>query len=186
MQTSKKPDYFGEALSDFTHDVASGRAIRHLVNRGCSVDEIMRSLDFPTSRSRVQRTVYEYLLKSGILLEELPGTEFEEIVLDRPSGAAVRRYLGSLLDQNGGENSYIACAYGMIYRDREARLTELLSCLTGRERDYVLGIPWERRVMYHRLTDRMTEIAMQLAVHGTADQTFCFLKTAQMVVVKKK
>ena len=49
--------YFDEALSDFVHDAASGGAIRHLVDLGYSLTQIMQALSYPTPRERVQKTV---------------------------------------------------------------------------------------------------------------------------------
>lgn len=252
-----EPDYFGEALSNFTHDVASGGAIRHMVNLGYTVDEICRHLDFPTPRARVQETVFRYLTESGVLLGSLPIPEeaFEvrmfgqqavqeqgdkkTLQVSVPCGLREknekwtqqdagknknterrklfasgrqkkeegqrqpgneedwkhqdacgdemrrqqqdrRKFLEELhrqLERNGEAESYVSCPYGTIYRDREQRLGRMLSCLTGREREYILGIPWEMRVMYHRLTPRMLEIATQLALHGEVEQSFYFLRS---------
>lgn len=179
----EKPDYFGEALSNFAHDVASGGAIRHMVNLGYSVDEIRRRLDFPTPRERVQRTVYEYMQKSGILLEALPGEteQFAVTRVRRPSAAGFGTLIRDEIEKNGEENSYLTCTYGMIYRDREARLARLLDCLSTREREYLLGIPWERKPMYHRLNGRMAEIGIQLALYSGAGQEFWFLKSREVV-----
>ncbi len=184
-----EPDYFGEALSNFTHDVASGGAIRHMTDLGYTVDEICRQLDFPTPRARVQETVFWHLTESGVLLGELPVPEeaFEVRVFGqrdmrevrmRRQQQDMRKFMEELyrqLDRNGEVQSYVSCPYGTIYRDRERRLGQMLSCLTGRERDYILGIPWEMRVMYHRLTPRMLEIATQLELHGEVEQSFYFL-----------
>lgn len=61
--------YFQDALSDFVHDAASGRAIRHLVDIGFTTARIMNELDYPTPFEKVQRTVTRYLKETGILLE---------------------------------------------------------------------------------------------------------------------
>ena len=72
---TEHPKYFEEALSNFVHDVASGGAIRHLVESGYSVNQIMERLDYPTPRERVEKTVYQYMTESGILLSQLPVKE---------------------------------------------------------------------------------------------------------------
>ena len=72
---TEQPKYFEEALSNFVHDVASGGAIRHLVDSGYSVDQIKERLDYPTPRERVEKTVYKYMTESGILLSQLPVKE---------------------------------------------------------------------------------------------------------------
>lgn len=65
--------YFRKALSDFTHEVASGGAIRHLTDLGYTVRQIMEQLDFPTPYERVQKEVWERLKETGIILSEEPG-----------------------------------------------------------------------------------------------------------------
>ncbi len=66
--------YFQEALSDFTYETASGGAIRHLVDSGYTVRRIVERLDFPASYDRVQKTVWEHLLRQKTILPERPGS----------------------------------------------------------------------------------------------------------------
>ena len=69
IDTSTSPgDSFNRALSDFTHDVASGGAIRHLCDKGYTVSQIMKMLDYPTPRERVEKTFTRHLSESGTLL----------------------------------------------------------------------------------------------------------------------
>lgn len=180
----KSPGYFEEALSDFVHDAASGGAIRHLVDLGYTTDQIMEKLDFPTPRARVEKTVFRYLLEKKILLEELPDPE-EEMRLITWRGLTEEKILREIrkcMEENGEENSYLCCPFGAIRRDREVRMTEMLSCLTSREREYLLGIPWERPRMYHRLNSRMLEIGVQLASQRGEEWRFFFLKTKEIAV----
>lgn len=74
-----KPEYFQSALSNFATDVACGGAIRHLVNSGFTLDQIVARLDYPTSRERAQRIMMEHLYQSRVLLREVPSDAlFEE------------------------------------------------------------------------------------------------------------
>ncbi|MDE7046149.1 MAG: hypothetical protein K2O97_14315, partial [Acetatifactor sp.] len=66
-------EYFKSALANFTHEAASGGAIRHLTDLGYSVDQITKQLTFPTPRERVRKQVWERLLDTGIVLLEEPG-----------------------------------------------------------------------------------------------------------------
>jgi len=62
----KQSETFSKILANFTHDVASGDAIRHLADKGHTVKEITEALDFPTPKERVQKTVWEhYQLRSN-------------------------------------------------------------------------------------------------------------------------
>lgn len=182
MQESRK--YFQESLANFTHDVASGGAIRHMVDLGYSTDAIMRKLDFPTPRARVERVVLERLMDTGILLDELPAEkgEFSEIRLGRmPEGSLAARLL-PYLERNGEDSSYMLCTFGMIRRDRRARLQAMFASLTAREREYLLGIPWPPKPMYHRLISRMYEIALCMAAGSGLPLEFYFLGSREHIL----
>ena len=49
MLKEGKEGYFEAALSDFAFDVAAGGAIRHLVDRGYSVGQIVKETVLPGS-----------------------------------------------------------------------------------------------------------------------------------------
>lgn len=70
--------YFQNALSNFTHEAASGGAIRHLTDLGYTVKQISERLDFPTPFERVRRQVWERLLDTGVILTKEPGSGSEE------------------------------------------------------------------------------------------------------------
>lgn len=180
-QEAKKPRYFEEALADFVHDAASGGAIRHLVDSGFSTDQIMERLDFPTPRARVEKTVYRYMTETGILRAELPVPQesLRRIVLTDADSARISALLWERLDRDGAEQAYLACPFGT------AEVREGLDCLTSREREYIRGVPWESRMMYHRLTGRMLEIGIQLAACCGERFPFYFLQSKEIIVNRK-
>ncbi|MDE7277089.1 MAG: hypothetical protein K2N98_09610 [Lachnospiraceae bacterium] len=165
-----KESYFQAALSDFTFDVAAGGAIRHLTDRGYSVEQIMRELSYPVPRARVEKAVYRHLLESRILLPELPA-ENNTVRIKFLQGEKTVRFpemLAKAIAESGEENAYMECPFGAWMKRDEKRLEQNLVCLTGREREYLLGIRWEKDIMYHRLNDRMREIGLKL-VKGTEE-----------------
>ena len=52
--------YFEEALSNFTKDFAYGGAIRHLVDHGYTVDQIIKEFHYPISRESIEKIVDSY------------------------------------------------------------------------------------------------------------------------------
>lgn len=181
----KTPNYFQEALSDFVHDAASGGAIRHLLDLGYTTDGIMKTLDFPTPRGRVEKAVYRYLTEKGILLENLPvpEQEFCERKVRASSASGLCAVLRGQISLDGEENSYAACAFGTIHRDREVRMAKMLACLTKREREYILGIPWPPQIVYHRLDSRMLEMAVCMAMAGQEMRCY-FLRSRQVLTLR--
>ncbi len=71
---------FQKALSNFTKDVASGGAIRHLTDLGYSPEEIEGMLDYPTPLSEIRQVVQKYLEEKA-----LPKDEQFEIVKETDS-----------------------------------------------------------------------------------------------------
>lgn len=67
-------EYFKSALSDFTHEAASGGAIRHLADLGYTARQITEKLTYPTPYERVRKTVWRHLIDTGIVLMQEPGS----------------------------------------------------------------------------------------------------------------
>lgn len=179
----ERPGYFENALSNFVHDMASGGAIRHLVDMGYSVDRIMEQLDYPTPRERVEKTVYQYMMESGMLLDTLPVEETAMKVtrFKNVSRPVISQKLREWLRKNGEDNSYMQCPFGKWIKENQMEYLEQLSCLTNREREYILGVPWHGEIMYHRLNDRMLEIGIELAVHSNLEVKFYFLTSRDIM-----
>ncbi len=51
---------FQKALSNFTHEMASAGAIRHLADLGYTAEEIRDRLDYPTPIERIRDTMDQY------------------------------------------------------------------------------------------------------------------------------
>ena len=175
--------YFQDALSDFIYDAASGRAIRHLTDRGYTTAQIVQQLDYPTPFAKVQHTVTRYLIETGVLLEELPVTYagLKTIPLECSSPEKLFSFLAEHICQNGEANSYLSCPFGAVSKKSDNGIQKSLSMLTAREREYIEGIAWEPGIMYHRLNRRMLEIGVQIAVHADI-VSFCFLKSGKVFI----
>lgn len=183
----ERPRYFEDALSNFVHDMASGGAIRHLVDMGYSVDRIMEQLDYPTPRRRVEKTVYQYMMESGILLDALPVEETVMKVshLNNVSHPVISQRLRELIQKNDKDSSYMQCPFGRWLQENQTEYLDQLSCLTGREKEYISGVPWHGDIMYHRLNDRMLEIGIELAVHSSLELKFYFLTSRDIIIVNR-
>ena len=173
--------YFQDALSDFVYDAASGRAIRHLVNAGLTTTQIMKELDYPTPFEKIQHTVTRYLKETGILLEELPAAPANLHVIhlgDLPQDELFT-FLAQHVTNNGEENSYVSCPFGITGKKTGSKTIQRLSMLTAREREYLDGIKWGNQIMYHRLNRRMLEIGIQLAWY-VDELCFYFFKSKEI------
>ncbi|MDE6608016.1 MAG: hypothetical protein K2K54_09730 [Lachnospiraceae bacterium] len=213
-------EYFKRALSNFTYDVASGGAIRHLADVGYTVKQIMENLSYPTPYERVQKTVWEHLLDTGVILLEEPGSikqheavtyvkeynqfgkasfrrvamkqkkEDKEIFFKETSFLETTKegladFLCRKCEENGEKEAYISCKFGIYSRNME-QLEYILKLLETDQRDYIMGLPWERstgknKICYHRLDRRMREIVLRLYAGGGFHECCYFLKKSEKV-----
>ena len=49
-----------------------------------------------------------------------------------------------------------------------------LQVLDNRQQDYIQGLPWEERVVYHRLNQRMRDIVIRLYENGWYFENYYF------------
>ncbi len=240
-------NYFNQALSNFMFDVASGGAIRHLADLGYTVDQIRKHLDFPTPYDRIQKTVWEHFVQTGVICLEEPGigvkpeeyeyvTEYdsygrksfrrvakgagkpdtfegvgrspgknqgissgaaspgsasseerrrpwrEEIFLPSKAGS-LASCLAERCAANGEETAYISCDFGLKGQREAERFQKALALLEVGDREYVLGLPWERRMVYHRLDQRMRRIAACLYEGGELEGVCYFLSRRERLKV---
>lgn len=73
--------------------------------------------------------------------------------------------LAGLCAENGEDTAYVSCDFGLRSRREPEQYEELLGVLDRDDREYVLGLPWERRKVYHRLNQRMRNIVVRLYEH---------------------
>ena len=209
--------FFQNALSNFTHEVASGGAIRHLTDLGYTVKQISERLDFPTPLERVKRQVWERLLETEVILVEEPGSSHKEkadyvreydkygrasfrrvveaspemsvahwrdLEIDGGGKEKIRSLLEKKIAENGEPHSFAACEFGLLARREPQRFQELLQALDERQKEYVQGLPWEAKRVYHRLDSRMLDIILRLSIKGLWQGQCYFLKTGERVCLK--
>lgn len=206
--------FFQNALSNFTHEVASGGSIRHLTDLGYTVKEISEQLSYPTPVSRIRRQVWERLIETEVVLADEPGSntrvkadyvrEYDEYGrasfrrVEKPTTGQstihwkdleincrekerIRNILEKKIAENGESHSYAACEFGILIKREPERFQELLKALDNSQREYVEGLPWEAKKVYHRLNPRMFKILLQLSAKGFWQGECYFLKTGERV-----
>ncbi len=174
-QNNEKPGkYFQDALSDFVYDAASGRAIRHLTDKGYTAARIMQQLCYPASFEKIQHTITKHLKETGILLDELPVplSSFQPVHLP-VSFEKLFSFLTQCISINGEENSYVSFPFYSA--------PNTLSMLTARELEYINSIAWEPKPTYHRLNRRMLEIGVQIALYSNKI-CFYFLNSREVII----
>ncbi len=204
---------FQSALADFTYDVASGGAIRHLTDLGYTAKQIAETLSYPTPMNRIQEQMWKRLLETETILAQEPGSPREiskfvreydkygrtsfrmvsepasqesriciaEITISASEKERLRGILQRKLSENGERASYAACDFGLLMADKPEKYCRLLAALDECSQDYIEGLPWERKVVYHRLNERMQEIVFHLLESGLWQGDCYFLATGERV-----
>jgi hypothetical protein len=152
--------YFREALKNFTYDSASGGAIEHLASLGYLPQEIEKMLDFPTPYRQIQEYYWEYLVKNKIIVEEKEeldaGRKKEYFVADYDSyGRKTFRQVVEY-EKDAAPGTYVSCDFGL--RAESDKFSTFLAPLNDKQRMYIEGIPWRRKLVWHLMDQRMTEI----------------------------
>lgn len=152
--------YFAEALSNFTHDMASGGAIRHLADKGYTVDEIAERLDFPTPVEKIREMVWKHYLNTGVIqLEDPTQAKAEKVTYVKEYNsygkASFRRVVESC---EKTERRYIACDFGKRRYQDTIKFEQLLDRLDPRDKAYIMGLPWPLQTVYHVADERMERI----------------------------
>jgi len=114
---------------------------------------------------------------------EKPGATWNKVVFGNGDGllcnnaggenGSLRDFIG---EHSGGGPDYVCLGFGRLKAGNPSRWSELLSCLSGNERDYVSSMPWEESggYVYHILDERMVSILVRLENTGLIPGVYYF------------
>lgn len=102
---------------------------------------------------------------------------------DTAAWEALAVLLCEKVEENSQECSYMSCDFGVLEREDPRALGEALAVLEGRQREYVAGLPWTGKRVYHRLDSRMMSILQRLYRAGLYRGECFFLKTGEKLVI---
>lgn len=126
--------FFQSALSNFSFDMASGGAIRHLADRGFTASQIATMLDYPTPMEKIRKEMTTHFYDKGILSR----------------------------DRSNHQENYLECPFGKWRYQNELEYEKKLKALDQREREYLDSINWPLTVVYHIADKRMMSIMKKL------------------------
>jgi len=91
-------------------------------------------------------------------------------------------YIAEKCFQNGMDTAYVSCDFGIIKRKSQSGYEKILSVLDGRQKEYIEGLPWPDKRVYHRPDLRMQEITGILYEKGLYTGCFYFMELRQKIV----
>ena len=181
MNTS---DYFNNALHDMVFENACGAAIRRLADMSFPISYIHKELDYPISFERVQKYVWRYYMKKKILLYPDDKLDYHEengyFIINEPkiSKTFIKEqgpygkitYRQVTVDNSGNDNTssgndfikYCPCNFGIIKVTNPKEYERLMEKLDTDDRTYINDMPWENKIVYHIMNDRIISINKSL------------------------
>ena len=174
-------NYFNQALHDMVFENACGAAIKRLADKSFPISYIHKQLDYPISFERVQRYVWQYYLDNKTLIypdDKIDYTESNNIIIiNEPKikktfikeqgtygkttfrqVAAFEEEAGNSNNKNNSAKKYIACSFGILKHNNPKEYETLQNKLDTEDRAYIMDMPWENKLIYHILNDRMLSI----------------------------
>lgn len=86
--------------------------------------------------------------------------------------------------QNGKETAYLSCDYGIFRERKPERYEKILDILEERQRQYLDGLPWISRRVYHRMDQRMSEIMRRQLCGGLYDGSCYFVNLKEKIIIR--
>ena len=110
--------------------------------------------------------------------------QWKEFAVSCREKEKLRGMLEKKVAENGETHSYAACEFGILMRQDPNRFQELLRVLNSNQREYIEGLPWEAKPVYHRLNSRMFKTLLQLLAGGLWQGECYFLKTEEKLRIE--
>ena len=137
--------------------------------------------EYAVEHDKYGRTSYRLL--PAVSGEDTGTICWKERNYSREKDGRFSEYLSERCERNGVESAYISCDFGLWSRREPAKMVAAMQALNERQRDYISGLPWENKVCYHRLDQRMREITVKLYHAGSYQGYAYFRKTAEKVKI---
>lgn len=152
---------FEKALHNFTTDVASAGAVRHLTDMGYSITEIAPLLDYPLSLNIISEIVWKHLITKGIICLDKPSEDgtIRKVTYIKEQGAYGRTsFIQQIEESPLPSKEYVKCNFGLeLYKNKE-QFEQRIARLDKRDREYVLLLPWPKVSVYHIKDDKILRI----------------------------
>lgn len=92
-------------------------------------------------------------------------------------------YLDGKCRACGVSDAYISCDFGVQGVKQPEKLLSRLVALNKKQREYIMGLPWEPVICYHRLDGRMQEIIVRLYGEGMYEGSCYFVKSGEKIIL---
>ncbi len=116
--------------------------------------------------------------------EDRRRTRWRELEYGEESVPAFCRHLLEACGENGRGSAYASCDFGILAARDAKEYQKFLQVLHERQREYLEGLPWPRKRVYHRLDPVFSEIILALAGERQYRGCCYFLKTGEKLFLR--
>ncbi len=112
---------------------------------------------------------------------------WKERKFDKENDGRLAVYLKRQCDWAGkgkSASAYVSCDFGLDVRREKGKLSERLAALDEGQRDYISGLPWEEKRVYHRLDARMQGIIAALYENKAYHGVCYFIETEEKLIIE--
>ena len=156
IRTTKE---FNNALGNFINDAAAGGAVRHLADLGHSISEIADELNYPISKEKIAKYMWDHFINTGRISLEEPKETYEKASFVKEQDAFGKVSFRRVVEKiDNSKRKYVICDYGRALYKRNPEFLQWLEGLEERDREYIKLMPWPLTPVYHELDDRMKRI----------------------------
>lgn len=99
------------------------------------------------------------------------------------NGTDFRKLFAGKCLENGSKTAYVSCDFGVWERKEPGRYRKLLELLEMRQREYIEGLPWVGKRVYHQMDARMAEIAGRIFGAGQCEGICYFMGLEEKMVI---
>lgn len=135
-----------------------------MADSGLTVREIRDRLDYPLSESVVADIVWKHFTDTGVIrLSEPDSSPIEKKSYIKETDTYGRTSFRMVTERSEApDEGYIECSFGILKAKDGRAYEEALSRLEARDREYISGLPWPRRTVWHVADERMSRIMKSL------------------------
>lgn len=117
------------------------------------------------------------------LTDNIQPIHWKEKEFQKKIDGCLSTYLKEKYQKNDSAISYLSCDFGFRICHQSNSFIETLQKLTIYQRDYILGLPWEKKIFYHKINYDIIEIATQLYEAGEYNGYCYFLGLEEKIKI---
>ncbi len=111
---------------------------------------------------------------------------WREKIFQEKTDGSLASYLNEKKKQSTSDSAYLSCDFGIRIQNKSEPFLKALQNLTEYQRDYILGLPWEKKILYHKINYDIIKIVAQLYEFGEYSGYCYFIGLKEKIKIERK